>query len=389
MQSDGDRVFFPTVTKNDRRLFLGATLALAVLPVPARSAEGPFTVLVGTYTDKESRGIYRFRFDDATGVLTADGLAAETKNPSFLTSDPKGQFLFAVNETDPSGGVSAFAIAAKTGALTLINQQPSGGGSPCHLTLDHTGRFLLIANYGGSAAVLPVGADGTLSPAVARVAPEGRGPQPNQDGSHVHGVYLDPANRLLLVPDLGIDKVLLYRFDAKNGSLTPGDPPAAALKSGAGPRHLALSPDNRFVYVVNEIDSTVTTFAFDTDRGRLEARETVSTLPEGFAGKNTTAEIAVHPSGRFVYASNRGHDSIAVFAVDAAKGALRRVEVVPVGGREPRHFTIAPSGRWLLAAHQKSDGIAVFRLDPAKGRLTAAGAPVRALRPVNILFLPR
>jgi 6-phosphogluconolactonase len=375
--------------KNDRRLFLGAALALALLPVSARSAEGPLTVLVGTYTDQESRGIYRFRFDEATGVLTADGLAAETKNPSFLTSDSKGRFLFAVNETDPSGGVSAFAVDAKTAALTLINQQPSGGGSPCHLTLDHTGRFLLVANYGGSAAVLPVGPDGKLSPAVTRIAPEGRGPQPNQDASHVHGVYLDPANRLLLVPDLGIDKVLLYRFDAKTGSLTPGDPPAAALAAGAGPRHLALSPDNRFVYVVNEIDSTVATFAFDAEQGRLEGRGTVSTLPAGFKGKNTTAEIAVHPSGRFVYASNRGHDSIAVFTVDAASGALRQVEVVPVGGREPRHFAIAPSGRWLLAGHQNSDGIAVFRLDPATGRLASAGATVRAPRPVDIFFLPR
>jgi 6-phosphogluconolactonase len=389
LQSGGDRAFFPTAMKNYRRLFLGTTLALAVVPVPARSAEGPFTVFLGTYTDEASRGIYRFKFDDATGVLTAEGLAAETKNPSFLTSDPKGRFLFAVNETDPSGGVSAFAIDAKTAALTLINQQPSGGGSPCHLTLDHTGRFLLVANYGGSAAVLPVGSDGTLSPAVARIAPEGRGPQPNQDGSHVHGVYLDPANRLLLVPDLGIDRVLLYRFDAKTGSLTPGAPPAAALAAGAGPRHLALSPDNRFVYVVNEIDSTVATFAFDAERGRLEARGTVSTLPDGFQGKNTTAEIAVHPKGGFVYASNRGHDSIAVFAVDAASGALRQVEVVKVGGREPRHFAIAPSGRWLLAGHQKSDGIAVFRLDPATGRLTSVGAPVKAPRPVDIFFLPR
>ena len=374
---------------NRRRLFLAATVGLASLAAVVRSADPPLTVFVGTYTEKDSRGIYRFRFDDATGTLTADGLVAETKNPSFLTSDPKGRFLFAVNETDPSGGVSAFAVAPQTGALTLLNQQASGGGSPCHLTLDRTGRFLLIANYGGSAAVLPVGADGKLSPAVARVAPEGRGPQPNQDGSHVHGVYLDPANRLLLVPDLGIDKVLLYRFDAKTGSLTPADPPSAALKSGAGPRHLALSPDNRFVYVVNEIDSTVTTFAFDAVRGRLEARGSLSTLPAGFQGENTTAEITVHPSGRFVYASNRGHDSIAAFAGDASTGALSRVEVVPVGGREPRHFVIAPSGRWLLAAHQKSDTIGVFRIDSATGRLTVAGTPVKAPRPVDIYFLPR
>ena len=375
--------------KQTLRRALGALLSFAGLVVPAHAAEAPQTVFVGTYTDKESRGIYRFRFDDATGALTPDGLAAETENPSFLTSDPKGRFVFAVNENDPAGGVSAFAVAPQTGALTLLNKEASGGGSPCHLTLDHTGRFLLIANYGGSAAVLPVGPDGRLSPAVARIAPEGRGPKSNQDGSHVHGVYLDPANRLLLVPDLGIDKVLLFGFDEKSGRLTAGNPPAAALAPGAGPRHLALSPDHRFVYVVNENDSTITTFAFDAERGRLDARGTLSTLPDGFPGQNTTAEIAVHASGRFVYASNRGHDSIAVFAVDASTGALRRVDVAPVGGREPRHFAIAPSGRWLLAAHQKSDTIAVFRLDPATGRLTAAGTPVKAPRPVDILFLPR
>ena len=375
--------------KQTRRRALGALLSLAGLALPAHAAEAPQTVFVGTYTDKESRGIYRFRFDDATGALFPDGLAVETENPSFLTSDPKGRFVFAVNENNPAGAVSAFAVAAQTAALTFLNKVASGGGSPCHLTLDRTGRFLLIANYGGSAAVLPVAADGRLSPVVARIAPEGRGPKPNQDGSHVHGVYLDPANRLLLVPDLGIDKVLLFGFDEKSGRLTAGNPPAAALAPGAGPRHLVLSPDNRFVYVVNENDSTVTTFAFDAAHGRLDLRGAVSTLPDGFPGPNTTAEIAVHPSGRFVYASNRGHDSIAVFAVDVSTGALRRLDVVPVGGREPRHFAIAPSGRWLLAAHQKSDTIAVFRLDPATGGLTAVGAPVKAPRPVNILFLPR
>ena len=375
--------------KQTPRLALLALVSLLGLGVPAHSAEGQQIVFVGTYTDKVSRGIYRFRFDDASGGLTPDGLAAETQNPSFLTSDPKGRFVFAVNENDPAGGVSAFAVAPQTGALTFLNKEASGGGSPCHLTLDRTGRFLLIANYGGSVAVLPVAPDGRLKPAVSRVAPEGRGPKPNQDGSHAHGVYLDPANRLLLVPDLGIDKVLIFGFDEQTGRLTAGNPPAGTLAPGAGPRHLALSPDGRFVYVVNENDSTVTTFAFDAGRGRLDAGGTVSTLPDGSAGENTTAEIAVHPLGRFVYASNRGHDSIAVFAVDATTGALRRVDVVPVGGREPRHFAIAPSGRWLLAAHQKSDGIAVFPLDPLTGRLAAPLATVKTPRPVDIFFLPR
>jgi 6-phosphogluconolactonase len=364
---------------------------LAVLAAPP---EPPQVVYVGTYTDGDSRGIYRFRFDDTTGRLLAEGLAAETQGPSFLIADPQGRFLFAVNESDSfagarSGAVSAFAIDKNTGALSLLNQQASGGAWPCHLTLDASGRFLLVANYGGSATVLPVSPEGRLSPLVSRVDPQGRGPHERQDASHVHGVYLTAANRRLLVPDLGLDRVLVYRFDPESGRLEAAEPPSAALAPGAGPRHLAPSPDGRFVYVVNELDSTVTTLACREDCGRLQAAGNVSTLPEGFRGENTTAEIAVHPNGRFVYASNRGHDSLAVFAVDAATGALRRTAVVPAGGRQPRNFVIAPSGRWLLAAHQGSDTIAVFRLDRDSGRLTPVGEPVPAPRPVCLLFLPR
>lgn len=366
-----------------------ASAAAAHAPDPASDG---LLVYVGTYTDGGSRGIYRFRFDERTGRLTPDGLAAETVSPSFLASDPKGRLLFAVNEKDTfeagkSGGVSAFTVDRAGGALALINQVASGGGSPCHLVLDATGRFLLVANYGGSVAVLPVAPDGHLSPVVTRVDPKGKGPDPRRDGSHAHGVYLESGNRLL-VPDLGLDQILVFGFDATRGSLTPADPPFAALAPKAGPRHLAFSPDRRFVYIVNELDSTVTTFAWDETRGRLTRGASVSTLPDGYQGETSTAEIAVHPNGRYVYASNRGHDSLAVFAV-ARDGALSLSAIVPAGGRTPRHFTIVPSGRWLLAAHQGSDTISVFHLDPETGALQPVGDPVKTPRPVSILFLPR
>jgi 6-phosphogluconolactonase len=375
-------------------VILPAALALlflaALLPRAAKAASDGLLVYVGTYTDTDSRGIYRLRFDDASGRLTPDGIAAETESPSFLATSADRRLLFAVNETSrfegaPSGGVSAYALDPVTGALTLRNRQASGGTSPCHLTLDRRGRFLLVANYGGSAAVLPVAADGRLSPVVSRVDPKGRGPTARQDGSHAHGVYLDLAERRLLVPDLGLDQVLVYRFDGERGSLAPSDLPHASLAPGAGPRHLALSADGRLVHSVNELDSTVTTFTYDEATGRLDRRGTVSTLPPDFKGESYTAEIAVHPSGRFVYASNRGHDSIAVFA--ATGDTLTRQAVVPAGGRRPRHFAIAPSGRWLLVAHQDSGTIAVFRLDPATGALVPAGEPAAVPRPVCILFV--
>jgi 6-phosphogluconolactonase len=386
--STGRDLLAPTVKTRRTLLLLAALTGLASGAAPAE------VVYVGTYTAGDSRGIYRFRFEDTSGRLVFEGLAAETPSPSFLTADPRGRLVFAVNENDSfapgkSGGVSGFSVDARTGALTALNQQASGGASPCHLTLDAGRRFLLVANYGGSATVLPLSPEGRLLPVVSRVDPQGRGPHLRQDGSHAHGVYLDAANRRLLVPDLGLDRILIYRFDAQTGGLEPADPAFAATAPGAGPRHLALSPDGRYVHSVNELDSTVTTFAWDAEGERLELRGTAKTLPDDFRGESYPAEIAVHPNGRFVYASNRGHDSLAVFAVEPATGALRRTAVVPAGGKRPRHFAIAPSGRWLLVAHQDSDTIAVFRLDPTTGGLEPAGEPAWAPRPVCILFLPR
>ncbi len=351
-------------------------------------------VYVGTYTGGQSRGIYAFRFDEGAGRLTPLGLVAETRSPSFLVSSRDGRFLFAVNEASnpdrTSGGmVSSFAVNRTTGALTKLSEQPSGGADPCHLALDHTGRFLAVANYtSGTFAMFPVGSDGRLGPVIQTVTDPGSGPnRQRQEGPHAHEVVFDAANRFLLGLDLGTDRVLVYRFDAATGRLTPNDPPSASVHPGAGPRHLAFGPGERHAFVISELASTVTTMDWDEKSGRLTPGTSVTTLPPDFKGTSTTAEIAVHPNGRVLYGSNRGHDSIAVFRV-AADGALTQVQIASTHGRTPRHFSLDPSGRWLIAANQDTNTLAVFTVDPNSGMLTPSGDLVDAPSPVCVLFLP-
>jgi 6-phosphogluconolactonase len=352
-------------------------------------------VYFGTYTEGKSRGIYVSRLDPETGRITTPVLAAESANPSFLAVHPSGRFLYATNEVDvfegaPAGAASAFAVDPATGKLTLLNQSSSRGTGPCYVSLDRAGRHLFIANYGGgSVAVLPVGNDGRLGPASSFVQHEGAGADPKrQKVPHAHSIDLDPGGRFVLAVDLGLDRVQVYRYDADRGSLVPHEPPFATVKPGDGPRHLAFRPDGRFAYVINELTMTLTAFRYDGEKGTLAEVATVSSLPvgvgvaPGFSG----AEVLVHPSGRFVYTSNRGHDTIAVFAIDAASGAPRLVEHVPTGGQIPRGFGIDPSGRFLLAGNQKSDGVVVFRIDPATGRLRATGQTVEVGRPVSVAF---
>jgi 6-phosphogluconolactonase len=351
-------------------------------------------VLIGTYTGGTtgSEGIYAFHFEDATGILTPRGLAAATPSPSFLAVSADRWFVFAVNELDtyqgaPGGSVTSFAVDAGASRLTAISTQPSRGAHPCHLELDRSGRFLAVANYtGGNYAVLPVDAEGRLGPPVSVVAGEGRGPTSRQQGPHGHAVTFHRANRYLIATDLGIDRVLVYRFDERTGALSPHQPPSVSLAPGAGPRHFAFHPDGRRAFVINELDSTITSLSWDDSSGAFSVLGSVSTLPAGFTAPSTTAEIQVHPSGRFVYGSNRGHDSIAVFRV-APTGSLELVEIEPTRGRTPRNFTIDPAGRWLLAANQESHTIAVFAIDQATGALTSAHAPVASPTPVSILFV--
>lgn len=355
-------------------------------------------VYVGTYTGKDgSKGIYAMELDLATGKLSAPELAAEATNPTFLAIHPSQRFLYAVGEIGrfqgrSSGSVSSFAIAPDSAKLAPINQQLSGGAGPCHVAVDKAGRNLLVANYsGGSVAVLPIAPDGSLREPSCTIQHEGKGPDPRrQERPHAHSINLDPAGRLAFAADLGLDKLLIYRFDPDKGMLTPHDPPFASVAPGAGPRHFAFHPNGRFAYAINEMGMTVTAFAYDAERGALKEIQTVPTLPAGRAitPADSTAEVVVHPSGRFLYGSNRGHDSLAIFAVDAETGNLTPVGHEPTGGKTPRNFAIEPSGAWLLATNQNSGNVVVFRVDGETGKLAPAGSTAEVPFPVCVRFLP-
>ena len=375
------------------RLAVLALVAALTISAAATAAEKPLTVYVGTYTDGTSRGIYRFTFDPATGSTSEPVLAVEAQSPSFLALHPSGRFLYAVGEVDrfqgaKTGVVSAFAVDPRSGDLKLLNQQPSEGTGPTHLVVDKAGRNVLVANYGGgNVVVLPIAPDGTLKPVSSNQGHKGSGPDKGrQEKPHAHGIYLDAAERFALAPDLGADRIFVYRFDGAKGTLEPHG--AGIPEPGSGPRHLAFHPNGKSVYVINELTSTITVFSWDAEKGVLTAVQTISCLPAGFSGKSWTAEVAVSPDGRFVYGSNRGADSLAVFAVDAATGKLTVKGHVPVGGKNPRHFTIDPAGRFILAGHQGSGTIGVLRLDGATGMPSLVGTPVKIDRAVCLLPFP-
>ena len=352
-------------------------------------------VYVGAYTEPQyegkAEGISLFDFDPRTGTLRPIGVAARMANPSFLALDDTGRFLYAVNELE-DGGVSAFARDPASGALTALNSQPSHGADPCYVSLDGDGRFALVANYtSGTVAVLPVAADGQLGPATDVVRYEGSGPRPQQDGPHAHMIAPDPNGRFVLVTDLGTDQLYVYRLDFAAGKLVPNTSgaPTAKEQPGAGPRHFAFVPDGRTLYVINELGSTLSVYRYDGERGVLEALHAVSTLPAPFRGDNACAHVVVSPDGRFVYGSNRGHDSIAIMTVGAEQGALTLVGHVSTQGRKPRGFSLDPTGAWLLAANQGSDTILAFRRDQATGMLTPTGEAVPSPTPAVIVFAGR
>src|SRR5215470_16338402 len=375
---------------NLRRAFPAAILLLAPLIPAARNPEPPavktYRAYVGNYTTKtESKGIYQFRFDPATGRMSAPELAVETKDPSWVLVHPSGNYLYAANEMDHGSTISAFSTDP-SGRLTLPNSRPAEGEGPCHLAFDRTGKFLLTANYStGNAVVYPIVADGNLGEPTASVRNQGQpGPHQHQKGPHAHWIGTSEDNGFVYVADLGLDKVLLYRFNASKGTLTPAG--GAVAKPGAGPRHVALSADEKFLYVLGELDSTVTVFA--NDRQAFKSLQVVPMLPSGFSGRNDAAEIEIHPSGKFLYASNRGHDSFAVYSINQKDGTLTQVEIVPTGGKEPRHFAIDPSGKFLLAENQFSNNIIEFRVDPETGKLTLTGETLATPSPICIAFLP-
>jgi 6-phosphogluconolactonase len=350
-------------------------------------------VFVGTYTAKSSKGIYRFEMDMATGKLSNGVLAAEVQNPSFLAIHPTTKFLYCVNEDgviggSKNGGVTGFTLDSKTGKLAKINEQPAGGAGPCHVTVDPKGKTVLIANYGGgSINAYPIDADGKLEKASAFIKHAGKGGPKGDTPPHAHSVNVSNDGRFAFVADAGLDRVFVYKLDAATGELTPNDPPFFSAARGAGPRHFALHPSAPLAFVINETDSTLTSMSLDAAKGVLTKIQTVPTLPKDFKVDNSTAEVVVHPSGKFVYGSNRGHDSIAGFKVDK-KGEMTLLGHATEGVKEPRNFNIDPTGHYLVVGSQLSNAVVVFKIDQETGALKPTGYSVEVGSPVCIKFLP-
>jgi len=384
---------------NVRRGFIRSMILLLIclLFVPiifAASAE--YFVYIGTYTRSRGKGIYTFRFQPATGKLTPLSLAAETSSPAFLAVHPNQQFLYAANEHEgedlpgKNNTVSAYSIDPKTGSLRFLNKVSAEGEGPAHIVVDKLGKDLLVLNYrSGSVALLPILSSGKLGKASSFYQHQGSGPnKERQAGPHAHGGVFSPDNRYALVAEHGIDEVMSYRFDAIKRSLTPNDPPFFKATPGAAPRHLVFHPDGKIVYVLNELGSTVTVLAYSAAGGAMNRLQEITTLPAGFNGTNSTAQLQVDREGKFLYVSNRGNDSIAVFAISADQGTLTLVEHVPTHGKTPRDFALDPTGAFLFAANQNSDNIVLFKVAPT-GRLTPTGQIVeQAPEPTCIVFVP-
>jgi 6-phosphogluconolactonase len=372
-----------------RLAFALCAVLLAIMPAGAESQ----TELV--FVGSGKKNIEAFRLDLGSGVLTRVGLAAEIEHPSFLAISPNHKFLYAISEggNAEASGISAFAIDALAGKLTLLNRQPAGGSGPCYVEVDGSGKNALIANYGsGSFAVFPLAETGAVQAVSAFMQDHGSSVNlDRQAGPHAHCVVSGPQDRFVYGCDLGLDKVAIFKFDVSQGKLVLNEPAFAQVKPGAGPRHIVFHPNGLWAFVINEMASTITVFGYDATTGALQEVQTISTLVKGYSGQNTGAEVAVHPYGKFVYGSNRGDDSIAVFACDPETGRLTFIERVPTGGKTPRQFEIDPTGLYLLAANQDSNTVVVFRIDPASGRLQPAGSQVQTDNPmcVRCLLEPR
>jgi 6-phosphogluconolactonase len=378
--------------------WVSITKPLSAAAAKSASASS-YLVYVGTYTATSSKGIYNYRFDPKAGKLTPIGVAAEVVNPSFLVTDAQHRFLYAVTEMGQERGassyktngfISSFSVDRKTGALTFINKVDSGGGGPCHLVVDKTGKMLFVANYGsGSVASFAIKADGSIGERTGFDQHTGSSVDPaRQKGPHAHAVVLSPDNRFLFVPDLGTDQIKIYKVDAAKGTFTPNDPPFATVKAGLGPRHFTFGRGAKFAYTLCEMGSSVAVFSYNPIKGSLTPVQTISNLPSDFKGEDNSAEIEVDRSGRFLYASNRGNDSITVFAIDPTKGTLTQVQLVPTQGNIPRNFALDPTGNYLIAANQKSSNMVVFSVDQKDGKLKPAGQVLDIPSPVDILFVP-
>jgi 6-phosphogluconolactonase len=383
------------------RILSAAVLAVSLASVPTSHAQKTisppqkYLVFAGTYTNKtQSKGIYALDFDAATGKLTLKGVAAETPDPSWVIIHPNGKFLYAANETGKASTVSAFALDAKSGALTPLSQMSTQGEDPCYLSIDKTGKYLFAANYSsGTVTAFPILPDGKLGKPTATPKNQGTlGPnKERQEAPHAHWVEPSSDNQFVYVADLGLDRVLVYKFDAVTGTLEQGMPVdkfSATPAPGTGPRHAAFATNGEFMYLLGEMTSAVTVFSTD-GKNTFRSIQQISALPEGFKGRNDAAEIAVHPSGKFLYTANRGEDTVAVFSIDPQSGKLAHLENVPTQGKEPRNFVIDPTGKYLLAENQNSDTIVEFRIDPSTGKLTPTGDVIHVPAPVCLTFLAK
>ena len=380
---------------------LAATLAALAFTAAAPESESmkpefsrKLFVYVGTYTSRGSKGIYQLAMDPKTGKLEQVGVTENIINPSFLAIHPGGRYLYAVNEVGEvagkkGGAVTAFEIDSASGSLKKLNQQWTGGAGPCHVSVDPRGEFVMCANYGGgSVSMHPIREGGRLGDMTAFVQHGGSSvDKSRQEGPHAHSINADSAGRYAVAADLGLDSLIVYKIDRASASLDSNDPPAARVAPGSGPRHFAFHPNGKRAYVINEMLCTVTAFNYDASKGALTEIQTISTLPDGVKPGYSTAEILVHPSGKFVYGSNRGHHSIAMFAVDADSGRLSFLGTESTQGKTPRNFGIDPSGQFLLAANQDSNNIVVFRIDQKTGRLTPTGHSIEVPTPVCVRFL--
>jgi len=382
------------------RVVFGVACLFGIFVTSSNAADAPSgkqRVYFGTYTGKVSKGIYRSELDLSTGKLSPPVLAGEATSPSFMAIAPNEKFLYSVGEISdfggkPAGAVNAFAIDAATGNLKLLNQQSSVGAGPCHVVVDREGKNVLVANYGGgSAAVLPIQADGKIGEASSFVQHKGTSvDKGRQEAPHAHSINVDAKNRFAFVADLGLDTVQVYRFDSTKGTIAPNDPAASKVAPGSGPRHFAFHPSGKFAYVINEMSLTVTAFQYDADKGQLSTLQTITTLPEGVTDRKgmSTAEVVVHPSGKFLYGSNRGHHSIAAFAIDQSTGKLTAIGHQGKGIKTPRNFNIDPTGHYLLVANQDGDSVVVFKVDQATGKLEPTGSNIEVPTPVCVKFLP-
>jgi 6-phosphogluconolactonase len=359
----------------------------------ALSAQSSSFVYVASQAADATKGIYAYRFSPKTGRLTSIGRVAELVEASFLATDPHHRVLYVASEAGEAEGsngfLSSYAIEPRSGALKLLNKAEMGGG-PCHLAVDKTGKILFVANYGnGTVASFALNPDGSIGKQTGFDQHSGKGPNAErQEGPHAHATVLSPDNRFLFVPDLGADQIKIYRVDTAKATFTPNDPSFASVKPGLGPRHLVFAPGGKFVYVICEMGSSVVAFAYDPVKGSLTQLQTISTLPANFNGIDNSSEIGISPSGRFLYASNRGHDSITVFAVDPDKGMLTKLRVVPTQGKIPRNFALDPTGKYLVAANQKSNQMLVFAVDQTTGLLQPTGQVMDIEEPVCVLFVP-